>query len=295
MAKKNGKNESVEEQGQAALALAQSDELAGIEGLDFEDDGLEEVDAEDVKLAAKVFNFKGTDENDDPIPPNAFYDTVTEQTKKELDLVLLTLHKTNEWREYDEGEGRSHIRCRSFDRVTGVMEDGTERQCQGCPDAKWRTTDSGKRTRRCGPVYNVFAIERDSRQPCVVRFKRTSLPVIQGYLNKHHIGRRVQAGRRSNYPLFVFRCTATLRMSDDKKYAIPVLERGEVLPKEEIQLAADSAKYVREGLLPELAKIADADSDDAGTAPAGNSDFNPDDFSDEAPEQQQAAGAENRF
>jgi len=266
------------------LALVQNDELAALAALgDFDfgaDDGLEEIGAEDIKLAAKVFNFKGVDAAGDPIPPNVFYDTVEETTKKQLSLVLLTLNKSNEWREYDEAEGRSKIRCRSFDRETGEMEDGTTRPCQGCPDAQWRT-ENGKRARRCGPVYNVFAVDRESRQPCVIRFKRTSLPVIQSHLNKHHIGRRVVNGRRANYPLFAFGVTASLKMSEDKKYAIPVLERGPVLAKQEIEDAAESAKYVREALLPALRKLAEKDTDESGVSTAATV-TRAEDFADDA-------------
>src|SRR5689334_19962919 len=51
-----------------ALSLVQADELAGVfeDGdASFDVDGLNEVDASDVKLAALVFNFKGVDANGD--------------------------------------------------------------------------------------------------------------------------------------------------------------------------------------------------------------------------------------
>lgn len=241
------------------------DELAGLgDDIGFDLDGLEEIDGSDIKLPLKVFNMKGTDGAGDPIPPNVFFDTVTETTKKRLDLVLLTLHKTHLWSAFNSAESRTEIKCRSFDRQTGTMDDGTERPCKGCPDAQWRT-EAGKRTRNCGPVYNVFAIERDTKQPCAIRFKRTSLPVIQAHLNKHHIGRRIVNGKRANYPLFSFAVTASLKMSDDGKYAIPVLERGPVLDRAEIEMAAESAKFVREALLPELAKIEEKDTDTGGS------------------------------
>ena len=268
------------------LALVQNDELANLGDFDFgTDDGLEEIGAEDIKLPLKVFNMKGMDAAGDPIPPNVFFDTVEETTKKKLDLVLLTLHKTNLWSEFNNAENRTEIKCRSFDRVTGTMADGTERPCQGCPDAQWRT-ENGKRSRRCGPVYNVFAVERDTKQPCVIRFKRTSLPVIQSHLNKHHIGRRIVNGKRANYPLFAFQVTASLRMSDDGKYAIPVLERGAVLAKEEIENAAESARFVRETLLPELVKLEEKEAataaTDAPSASAGTA-YKAEDFNDDAP------------
>lgn len=276
------------EQPTAALATTDTtpdDALAGVlADVGVSDDGLTEVGAEDIKLPAKVFNFKGIDPSGDPIPPNVFYDTITETTARTLDLMLINLHKTNEWREYDEAEGRSKVRCRSFDQVTGVMADsGLVRPCQGCPDAQWTSMETSdgktKRTRRCGPVYNVFAAELATRQPCVLRFKRTSLPVIQTYLNKHHIGRRLVAGKRTNWPLFVFHCKASLKMSDDKKYAIPVLEKLEILSREDIAQGAATVQYVKDVLLGELTKIIETDrSDEAAANGGGDTSFDPDKF-----------------
>lgn len=255
-----------EPQQSTALALADDTGLGGLlDELGVEDDGLAEISGEDIKLPTKVYNFKGIDQRGDPIPPNVFYDTVTETASRKLSLMLLNLHKTNEWREYVAEKDKSEIRCRSFDQVKGVMADGTERLCKGCPDAKWTsvTGDDGnaKRSRRCGPVYNLFAIELDSRQPCVIRFKRTALPVVQAYLNRHHIGRRTVGNKRVNWPLFVFQCEATLKMSDNKKYAIPVLDKIGNLSADEIALGAATVPYIKNVLLGELAKVIDNDRD----------------------------------
>lgn len=263
---------------QTALVVSETDALAGVlDDMGVSDDGLAEVGAEDIKLPTKVWNFKGLDPSGEPIPPTMFYDTVTEQTVKSLDLVLINLHKTNEWREYVQVEDKSVVRCRSFDQVTGTMEDGTQRACKGCPDAQWTTDADGKRGRRCGPVYNVFAAEIETRQPCVLRFKRTSLPVIQAYLNKHHIGRRNVNGKRANWPLFVFRCKATLKMSDNKKYALPVLEQGGALPRELIQMGAETVQYVKDVLLGELNKVIDGERED-NSAESGDTSFEPGKF-----------------
>ncbi len=295
MAKQQAKKEEAAGNGSSALALVQNDELAGVlDDVHFDVDGLGEVGAEDIKLAAKVWNFKGVDRAGDPIAPNVFFDTVGETAKKELDLALVDLTKSNEWREYDESEGKSHIRCRSWDRVTGTMEDGTERPCKGCPDAQWKTDAKGKRTRRCGPVYNVLAVERDTAQPVVLRFKRTSLPVIQQHLNRHHIGKRVVAGRRANYPLFVFQVNASLKMSDDKKYAIPVLERGGVLERAEIEAHAETARVWRETMLGTFRKVAEQDVSEEAPASADAS-FDSAEFSDDSGAAQPDNGSAKRF
>lgn len=266
----------------ATLATVDAEDaaLAGlIDEVGVTDDGLTEVSAEDIKLPTKVFNFKGIDTNGDPIPPNVFYDTVAETTTRSLELMLIYLHKTNEWREYNKAEGKSRVFCRSFDQVNGVMDDGTERLCKGCPDAQWTSTEvdgKSKRTKRCGPVYNMFAADLETRQPCVVRFKRTSLSTIQIYLNKHHIGRRVVAGKRTNWPLFVFRCRASLKMSDDGKYALPVLDKIGVLSRDDIAQGAETVQYVKDVLLGELGKVIETDPSDEGGG--GDTSFDTDKF-----------------
>lgn len=269
--------------GPAALALADSDQLAGMDGLDgieIDDDGLTEVGQEDIKLSTKVFNFKGTQSNGDPIMPNTFYDTLTEHIDRDLDLILIKTHKTNEWREYDEAAKKSNVRCRSFDRMKGTMEDGTIRPCQGCPDAEWKTAPDkngrNKRTRRCGPVHNVFAVELPSLQPCVIRFRRTSLKVFQDYISRHHMGKRKVRDPKTgtinlqNYPLFSFFCKASLKMSEDRQpYAIPVLSCGQLLPPALFRQANETTKYVNTVLLSELNKIIDApepSTDDGDTS-----------------------------
>lgn len=269
-----------EQQAGSALALAHHDELAGVLDFDVESDGLEELDASDVKLAAKVFNMKSTDADGNPLPPNVFFDTVTEKTKKELDLLPFSLHKSREWRMFDEAKQESVIKCRSMDVITGTMDDGTTRACEGCPDYQWKTVN-GKRSRNCGDVYNLFAIDREENQPCVIRFKKTSLDVIKSHLNKHHLGKRSIGGKRSNYPLFSFTVRASLKMTGDKvKYAVPVLEKTGVAPREEMLLAAESAKYVREQLLPELEKVSARDTDSTGTSPPAEKTYSPQDYAD---------------
>ena len=128
----------------ATSALVTHDELDGLD--DYGDDGLSQVDGDDLKLSLKIWNMKGIDPvTKRQIPADVFFDTVTETTSEHLDVVLLDLRKSREWREFLEAEKKSVIHCRSADRITGTMEDGTQRYCEGCPEAQWATTDEGKR------------------------------------------------------------------------------------------------------------------------------------------------------
>jgi hypothetical protein len=240
----------------APLIPLTSDELEGYD-VSFDVDGLDEASAEDFRVAAKIFNFKGLDpKTGRQIPIDVFFDTIDETTKEQLDAVLLHLHKTNLYSTYNESTKKSDVYCRSFDQVTGTMFDGTTRPCEGCPDAVWRAIPGKdgklKRTRPCGPVYNVMAMDRETQMPFVIRFRRTSLPVIKSHLQRHHLGRRIVNGKRANYPLFSFRVLIKLKVVPEATHAIPVIERMEVLTREEIMLHANSAQYLHDNMFPIL-------------------------------------------
>lgn len=247
----------------APMTPTAPDELAqaGLVVADDADDGLGEAGAEDIRIATKVWNMKGVGADGRKIPEDEFYDTIDQTTTPTLDAVLLYLHKTNLYSEYDNTEGKNRIVCRSFDRVTGTMENGTTRPCAGCPDDQWYT-DGGKRRKHCGPVYNVAALDRTSQLPFWLRFKRTSLPVFKQHLQKHHLGRRVVGRDRRNYPLYAFGVTLRCRMSDDGKYALPVIERGPVLAQAEYDACEHAAATIKANL---MQLIGQADATEAAT------------------------------
>lgn len=257
--------------GLAVLGGGPADELAGIDfdQLNIEDDGLGEFTPDDIKLGVWAWNAKQTDKQGNPIPKNIFFNTLTEETARELDVVLIKLHKTNQWTEYNDEAARNEIRCSSFDQVTGTLDDGRQRPCLNCPDAKWQQlTDSKgkvKRGRKCGPVWMVYLVELSQLQPGLIKFRRTGLTPVQNHLNRYHYGQRKTRDKNGkihfgNYPLYSFACKLTLRMSDSKEYAIPVLEKGQVVPLSLMQMGNDTALYVNSVLLKNLAKINEADA-----------------------------------
>jgi len=267
----------------ASLATSEMDEL--FDGFDFGSDGLEEVDQDDIQLPVKVFNMKGKDKKTNrAIPPDTFFDNLTEEQNEQIDCVLLTLHKTREWREFDNEANKSVVHCRSLDRITGRLSDGRDRKCDGCPDAQWREVD-GKRTRRCGEVYNFVGLETGANKPFVVRCKKTSLRPAKQYLNAHFIGALTVKGQRRNLPLFASTTKLTLKMDPDGKYAIPVFERGEMLDRATILRLQEDAKFYRDVVLPsEMEKISAADVDEGEPThdkPNPN-DFRDDDFVEDA-------------
>lgn len=256
------------------------DELAAL-GEDFviEDDGLSEVGREDFRISAYVINMKAVGKDGRKVPEDEYYDTINETTKRDVNAAFLHLNKTNLYAYYDETLKKSVKVCSSRDRKVGVWrETGEERQCEGCPDAAWKRDDKGKPTRNCGPVYNLFAIDRDTQMPFVVRFKRSSMPAIKAYLQKHFIGRRVikdkvtGASKRVNYPLFAFQTQMGCRMSDDGKYALPVLQRGEPLPIEEILTHQAAQNFVVTNLI-NLVEAVEQQVEDKEGPEAGDTSF----------------------
>jgi hypothetical protein len=262
-----------------ALALATHDELAGLGDVELDDAGLAQVDRDDIRITAYVLNMRGKGPDGRPLPIDVYYSTVDETYKTRVNAAYLHLHKTHLWSQYNDTERRTDIKCRSHDRVTGTMADGTVRPCKGCPDFEWHRDAEGKRTRRCGPVYNLFAVDRDTSTPFVVRYKRTSLPVIKQYLQKHHIGRRIVKGVRSNYPLHVFGVELGAMLSDNGNYAIPTLTRGPVLDAAEIKALGDNARTLREQVIPILSHVeTQAEARENTATDEGDTSFEPEKF-----------------
>lgn len=269
--------------GGSALALLDGhDELAGVEGLALDDlnDGLSEVDRDDVSIAALLFNFKGTAPNGKAIPIDAFYNSLDETVHETVDAVFVEMTKTNLYQAFNNSTNKNDTICSSSDRVTGTMHDGVQRPCQGCPDTVWHANAEGKRVCNCGPVYHVFGIDRGAQQLFHLKFKRTSLKPWKQYLAKHHIGRRVlKGGQRVNYPLCVFGARLSLVIADTKKatHSLPVIQRTGVLTAPEIAAYGEAAKTVRDQM-PMLmrrvsqletkvgAHVSDADDSDGGDA-----------------------------
>jgi hypothetical protein len=251
----------------SALALAHGDELAGVLG---DDDlggvtGLEEADSSDIKLASLIWNFGGLDKNGDQIPKNRFFNTVEETISDKKRVALLVLHKSRAWAEFVQGEGTKR-RCSSWDGKVGTTDEGVDRKCDGCPDYAWRTVD-GKRSRRCTDVHNVVAIDRETSQPVMLKFKKTSIDPWKAYLNKYFLGKRTVGTKRVNYPLFAFETRLSLKMEKNgaNAYAVPVLERGEVLSVEEIRVHAETARVFREVYLDrEVRQVAEQEHDGGG-------------------------------
>lgn len=249
-----------------AIAEAYGDEVP------FDVTGTEEMGAADVRLATWALNTKGTDNV--VTRPNEFLNTVTEEVKPKLRLAILTNHKTRQWRE--NVDNQPVTRCRSWDGVTGEMEDGKQRQCDGCPDYEWKTDpNTKKRSRRCGDVYNLVAIDRESGEIGVLRVKKAATKKVREFYQRYfHKKRRVTITDQNtnkpktvvrDYPFFAFETVvgATMMKGDGFVWAEPTFELGGLLPKDELLAYRDLAVSFLEEQNDRLrATVAHADASD---------------------------------
>lgn len=201
--------------------------------------GLDEIDGDDYKLPLYSWNMKWKDPRTNrPIPIDVFFNVLTEEYKPTVRCVLLRLKKTHRMATFVDGIG-TRVICRSMDRITGVMEDGTTRPCQNCPDFRWQAEADGKggskRVKPCALNYHFIAYDLDTKQPFIFRVKGTSLDPAKIYLNRYFLKKRRTPQGWSDLPLYVFETVLTLKMSDNCNYSILEFERGEVLPPEMVR------------------------------------------------------------
>lgn len=289
-------------QEQAALAVAPRDESSALaEALDFDFDvsGLEEVDAEDLRFAVKVWNMRSKKPNsEDFFRVDEFFDTLTEETTRKLRCVFVTLHKTNDYSYFDEAKQETVRVCTSYDRETGTLrmdhphlpqlKEGTERQCEGCPDAQWAKNEKGKNVRNCSSVYGVIGVEFDANgnlaSPFMIRFKKTGLNPFKTHMQKHHIKRRKdpKTGKMVDVPLFAYAVEVTLKADPKGQFAVPEITRGELLPREIIMQLAEQAKSFRE-MAVDVTKAAERKEAATGSdnvVETTGSELKPNDFAD---------------
>jgi len=264
----------------APTTLVTRDALDGLD-LGDADDGLGELGREDLGVATLALNAKRTDKNGRQIGADMLFNTVDETARETVNAIFLCREKTNAYTRYDETEQRTHVLCRSDDLITGTMADGATRPCKNCPDAVWRTDpETNKRNKNCALVHTILGIDRDLQQLFLIRFRKTSEPAITSHLKKHHINRRVQRGKLSNYPLYTYAVRISGRMASAKAtYALPVLELIGKLPDEEILMCAETVRAYKDQMrgLVARAEAAEVAADDSS---GGDTSFDVDKFAD---------------
>lgn len=241
----------------AAMA-PRTDALSVLDGLEFEADGLDAASAEDYRFPRMRWNVHRQDETGRKTlcRVDQFLNTVTEEVADELTCTFIHLYKRNEWKRFD-GE-RNRIVCASNDRVHATLREdhpqygpaGTQRRCEGCPDATWRQvmdekTGQMRNVRPCNLVYSVVAVGADG-QPFIIEFQKAAANTFRSYLQKHHLGRRRVGNSMANVPLFAFEAIVRLRMDRGGKFASPEIERGRVLSRDEMLALQALAQQLRD-------------------------------------------------
>ena len=220
----NATNTALATTSSTATAIAPYDEFADMAFAG--DDGLGELDAEDKRVSSLAINSKRIGSDGRQVPADEWFDDLNETSRREANVTFLLLHKTNAYTVFDQTDQKTHTVCLSEDRITGKMSDGTRRPCKDCPDAQWREGNDGKRTKPCSAVFHLFGVDNDTHEVFVSRFRRTSLPIIQQHLRKHHINRLKTAKGRTNVPLYAFPVRLSAAMNKPKPtHALPIIER----------------------------------------------------------------------
>lgn len=265
----------------AALAALGAD----LDGEDVYDGFSQSMGSDQFRLPRRIFNqSKGTDVDGNRLVPDVFYDPISQQSTKRIDAVLIMEHTTRAFTTYDEDTEETTVICASNDCVTGI-EQATDRvrKCKGCPDAAWRKNAKGKRSINCDEAFHVLAVDMATREPFVITFRRTSASVIRAHVQRHHLGKRELAdGTRANMPLYWRRVELSLVLSENGKYAVPVITVTAVTDPGTAAMCRETLDAYRSMLT-----RAEDHSREVAAAPgpvaangggAGAADFDPEDF-----------------
>lgn len=247
--------------------------------------GTETMGAEDVRLPTWALNAKSgkNAETGRAVAPDEFWNTVTEKAKPKLRLIVLTNHKSREWRAEDEKKELVTF-CRSTDGVKGTMRDGTVRACEGCRDYMWEDDPkTGKRGRRCGDVYNILGIDRETQEIGIIRMKKAAVKDFRGFYQKHFYKKRISKGRLLDVPYFAFETVveAEERRNDKYTWYVPRFTVGGLLPKEEIAFYAELLKSFLAEQRDRLVATVESDDENVIDVPTDDAaSFNTSDFAD---------------
>jgi hypothetical protein len=191
---------------------------------------LAEITPEDRMIPHECFNVKLKDKNDQWIPANRFFNTVTEEVNEEIDAALLFLKKSRKYVEWDEDAG-STLMCHSLDLETGNWQEPAEfRRCEICPLQRWTGNGRNSEPPKCKLVWNFVGVNLKNGDPFIVSAKSTSMKPVRQFLNKYYIGKL----RGKNLPLFCYAVKLKLYQPIGT-YAVLQPEIGPTFGREDIE------------------------------------------------------------
>ena len=236
--------------------------LASYADPDLEESGLEDLDAEDVRVPRlKIVGKRGV-----------FQDTLTKVEMPEINAIILGMTKQRiMWRrEVDENEqplckspdfvtGYPNVEARDPDKVFPWMESGFDLgtynhysddpahsghvvlPCAKCKFKDW----NGKKPPRCAEsfAYAILYGEPDSEptMPAILTLQRSAISAAKTY-NAFFAAQKI--------PFFQFytRMTLVQKSRGDVEYAVPVLQRGGGTDQSQWIFFAQQARAIREML-----------------------------------------------
>ncbi|MBI4487502.1 MAG: hypothetical protein HY694_00320 [Deltaproteobacteria bacterium] len=226
---KNGNGEPTEESTSTAVISLQSTLPQDLVEQLQQSESLVEIVPEDRLIAHECFNVKLKDKEDEWIPANRFFNTVTEEPSEEIEAVLLFLKKTRRYVVWDEDAG-SVLTCHSLDMKLGSWQEPEEtRECLTCPFQKWGSGRNGDPP-KCKLVWNFVGINLKTSDPFIVSAKSTSLKPMRQFLNRYFIGKL----RGRNLPLFCYAVRLRL-IQPIGTYAVLQPQIGPVFGREDIE------------------------------------------------------------
>jgi len=200
---------------------------------------LSEIDAGDQYLPYYCFNVRLKDKGDEWLPKDVFFHTLREDTKPEVNCVLLFLHKTHRYRVFTEGEGSRTI-CQSLNRIEGYNQDEDKIiKCAECPNVPVRRWQNGNPP-TCKLCYNFVGIDLDDGEPFIITAKSTSATPTKRFLNKFFL----RKFKGDDLPLFVFRLKMRLE-TPEGTYSVLSFEMVETNSPAEIERYAALCEELR--------------------------------------------------
>ncbi len=202
-------------------------ELAGLQALSH-------LDNEDRPLPSLCFNSRRQLPDGSWAPKDVFVNTLTGESKDEVNCVLLHIKKSRRWATYSETSGMTE-HCRSDDGVEGIRADGEVVDCATCPHRLWGRGNGQATAPDCDIVYAMLAIDQEDENPFIIRAKATSRRPVQQFLARHFLGKlQLPDGQRTDLPLFTCKTRLSLTMPTGT-YAVLELTKEDACNEQEIR------------------------------------------------------------
>jgi len=193
------------------------------------------------------FNLDMIDEAGNKVSRDVFYNNQTGEQFPEINCALIIMKETFINEERNKLTGEKTILCQSYDRRTGMTNEGDLADCLRCQSRKLK---KGERKKECTPVMRFLCFDTDRKEIFVINFKRTSYIPSSNYLQRNFFGqyRNPKTGKRGDIPLYLLGTNITLKPETSTvgmTYYVPVFKCTGPLGKDlvmDLNIFCDNAK-----------------------------------------------------